>query len=162
MDFQQWRAAKSLVISPKFQRRGVWSNAARSYLIDTMLLGLPVPPIYFRVVQSDDKKKTVREVVDGQQRVSAVLDYLDGKYPLSKNIESDCVGKYYADLEEEQQDAISQYSFVSEVFYGVEDKDILSIFARLNMYSVKLNAQELRNGKYFGVFKKSAYKLGLS
>jgi len=159
VDFRQWSNAGSLVISPKFQRRGVWSRAARSYLIDTLLMGLPVPPLYMRVVQSPDGLSTVREIVDGQQRLSAVLDYIDGKYSLAKNIESPCVGKRFADLTDEEKSKISQYPFICEVFYGVEDSEILGIFARLNMHSVKLNAQELRNGKYFGPFKRLAYGL---
>jgi len=161
IDFQDWQAAGSLVISPKFQRRGVWSRAAKSYLIDTLLLGLPVPPIYLRVTQSKEKKKIIREVVDGQQRVSTVLEYIQDSFPLYKNIESDCVGKYFSELTAQQQDAIQEYSFVSELFYGVEDRDILRIFARLNTHSVKLNAQELRNGQFFGAFKQSAYALAL-
>jgi uncharacterized protein with ParB-like and HNH nuclease domain len=161
LDFQQWQEAGTLVISPKFQRRGVWSRAAQSFLIDTLLLGLPVPPIYLRVVQNPDKKSVIREVVDGQQRVHAVLSYMNDKYGLSRNIESSCVGKRYSELEEDQKDAISQYSFICEVLYGVEDKDILQIFARLNTNSVRANAQELRNGKYFGEFKQSCYGLAV-
>lgn len=161
IDFIQWRDSGSLVISPKFQRRGVWSRAARSYLIDTLLLGLPVPPIYLRVTQDTGKTKVIREVVDGQQRVSAVLDFIDGQYSLAKNIESPCAGKKFSSLSQEFQDAISQYAFICEVFYGIEDEDILRIFSRLNTHSVPLNAQELRNGKYFGEFKKSAYGLAL-
>ena len=159
IDFLQWNAAGVLVISPKFQRRGVWSRPARSFLIDTLLLGLPVPPLYLRVTQSPGGKGLVREVVDGQQRISAVLDYIENKYSLSRNIESPCAGKRFDDLDESQQDSIRTYSFICEVFYGAEDADILRIFARLNMHSVKLNAQELRNGKYFGHFKRAAYGL---
>lgn len=158
-DFQQWMESDNLVISPKFQRRGVWNRSARSYLIDTILLDLPVPPIYLRVTQSEDKKKTIREVIDGQQRISAVLDYVSDKFPLYKNIDSDCVGKYFSDLEKSDQSQILGYSFICEVFKGVQDADILKIFARLNTHSVKLNSQELRNGRFFGEFKQTAYAL---
>ena len=161
LDFQQWQEAGTLVISPKFQRRGVWSRAAQSFLIDTLLLGLPVPPIYLRVVQDTNKKAVIREVVDGQQRVNAVLSYMNDRYGLSRNIESSCIGKRYSELDEEQRDAISQYSFICEVLYGVEDRDILQIFARLNTNAVRANAQELRNGKYFGEFKQSCYNLAV-
>ncbi|NTG61647.1 DUF262 domain-containing protein [Agrobacterium rhizogenes] len=158
LDFMQWKAAGSLVISPKFQRRGVWGRPAQSFLIDTLLLSLPVPPIYLRVAQ-DPKKGLVREVVDGQQRLSAVLSFVNDEFALSKNIESPSVGKRFSQLSVEQQDAIRQYSFICEVFYGVDDSDILKIFARLNTHSVKLNAQELRNGKFFGQFKRTCFDL---
>lgn len=100
-------------------------------------------------------------MIDGQQRISAVLDFISDKYSLSKNIESDCAGKKFSQLTDNQQDQIRHYSFICEVFYGTEDHEILQIFARLNTHSVKLNAQELRNGKYFGPFKQSAYSLAL-
>ncbi|UTP40076.1 DUF262 domain-containing protein [Phenylobacterium sp. LH3H17] len=161
IDFVQWHEAGTLVISPKFQRRGVWNRAARSYLIDTLLLGLPVPPIYIRVTQDVKRRSVIREIVDGQQRVSAILDYMNDKFTLGKNIESPCAGKRFKNLTEQEQDRISQYSFVCEVFYGVEDDDILRVFSRLNTYSVRLNDQELRNGQYFGDFKQSVYKLAL-
>lgn len=153
IDFIGWEKTGILVISPKFQRRGVWGRPAQSFLIDTLLLALPVPPIYLRVAQ-DPKKGMIREVIDGQQRLSAVLSYVNDRFALSKNIESPAVGKRFSDLTKDQQDAILQYSFICEVFYGVDDGDILKIFARLNTHSVALNAQELRNGKYFGVFKR--------
>jgi hypothetical protein len=158
IDFMQWKAAGMLVISPKFQRRGVWGRPAQSYLIDTLLLSLPVPPLYLRVAQ-DPKKGMVREVVDGQQRLSAVLSYVSDQFALSKNIESPAVGKRFSQLTPEQQAAIQQYSFICEVFYGVDDGDILKIFSRLNTHSVKLNAQELRNGRFFGEFKRVCFFL---
>jgi hypothetical protein len=161
LDFQHWHEAGTLVISPKFQRRGVWSRAAQSFLIDTLLLGLPVPPIYLRVVQDASKKSMIREVIDGQQRVNAVLSYMNDRYALSKNIDSPCVGKRYSELTENEKDAIAQYSFICEVLYGVEDKNILQIFARLNTNSIRANAQELRNGKYFGEFKQCCYSLAV-
>ena len=159
LDFITWRASDSLVIAPKFQRRGVWTTAARSFLIDTLLQGLPVPPIFIRVVQSEDNKRIIREVIDGQQRMSAILDFMDGKYRLSKNLDSDYAGRNFSELNLEQRNAIAQYGFVCEVFHGISDAETLEIFARLNTYSVRLNAQELRNGKYFGYFKQLSYRL---
>jgi hypothetical protein len=159
LDFMQWHEAGSLTISPKFQRRSVWSRAAQSFLIDTLLLGLPVPPIYLRIVQDSSRRGVVREVIDGQQRISAIISYMQDKYALSKNIESPCVGRRFSELTDPQKDAIAQFSFVCEVFYGVEDPTVLKIFARLNTHSVRLNNQELRNGKYFGAFKQTVYNL---
>lgn len=159
-DFHQWHAAGNLVLSPKFQRRGVWTNPARSNLIETILLGLPVPPIYLRVTQSEGLDRTIREVIDGQQRLSSVIDYLNDKYALSKSIDHKAKGKKYSKLSEEDRLAVAQFAFTCEVFYGVSDDFVLRIFSRLNTHSVKLNGQELRNGKYFGYFKRCAYRLG--
>ena len=159
IDFLDWKASGSLELTPKFQRRSVWSAPARSYLIDTLLLGMPVPPIYIRVVQNPARDKVIREVVDGQQRISAILDYLADEYALSKNIESPVSGKRFSKLGREDQDKILQYSFICEIFHGIDDAEVLSIFARLNTHSVKLNAQELRNGRWFGHFKQLSYRL---
>jgi len=159
LDFATWRESRALDITPKFQRRAVWSTAARSFLIDTILRGMPVPPIYLRVSQSEDKKRTVREVIDGQQRISALLDFLEGSYALSTGLDSAWSGRRFSELTSSEQDAIRQYSFICETFHGISDAEVLEIFARLNTYAVKLNAQELRNGKYFGFFKRSAYAL---
>lgn len=159
LDFLEWDDTKTLVLTPKFQRRGVWTDAARSSLIDTLLRGMPVPPIYLRVRQSDDKKRIVREVIDGQQRVASVLKLLKNELKLSKALSADYAGKRFSELKEGDQDQIRQFAFNCEVFQGIADKDILEIFARLNTYSIPLNRQELRNGKYFGFFKQAAYRL---
>ena len=165
VDFLGWRDSETLEISPRFQRREVWSRAAQSYLIDTLIIGFPVPPIYMRIVNKageDGTSKFIREVVDGQQRITALLDFIGGAYPLSRNIESEYVGHYFEDLPQSLQDSVRYYPFITEVFYGLTDEDVLSIFARLNTNAVRLNAQELRNGKYFGHFKRTCYGLALS
>jgi hypothetical protein len=159
LDFLSWREAKSLSLAPEFQRRSVWGRHAKAYLIDTLLRGLPVPPIYLRVRQSADKSRLIREVIDGQQRISAVLDFIDGKYSLLPSFDATWAGRQFDELSEDEKDAIRTYSFVCEVFHGISDAEVLEIFARLNTYSVQLNAQELRNGRYFGFFKQTAYEL---
>jgi Protein of unknown function DUF262 len=159
IDFLNWRESGMLEIAPEFQRRNVWTTAARSYLIDTIIQGLPIPPIYLRVTQSSDRRRIVRQVVDGQQRISAVLDYLDDSYAISRVIQSDYSGKFFSELPDSVKDSITNYGFICEVMSGVSDAEILEIFARLNTYSIPLSSQELRNGNYFGYFKQSAYSL---
>ena len=159
MDFQDWRARGILAVQPKFQRREVWTTPKKSYLIDTLLKQMPVPPIFLRIVQTEDKKKIVREIIDGQQRISAVLDFIDGKFALAKSQAVEHGASHYEKLTSDKQNSIRQFSFVCEVFQGISDAEVLEIFARVNTYSVPLNRQELLNGKYFGFFKQSAYKL---
>ena len=158
-DFLQWREGKALVLTPKFQRRDVWKPAARSYFIDTLLRGMPIPPIYIRIVQSANSSSIVREVVDGQQRISSMLDFIDGKFRLSKSLAESWAGRTFETLSTAEKNRIRTYSFSTEIFSGLSDLQVLEIFARLNTYSVPLNAQELRNGRYFGLFKQSAYSL---
>lgn len=159
LDFRQWHEAGTLVLTPKFQRRNVWTIPQRSYLIDTVLRGLPVPPIYLRIRQSDDRKKTIREVIDGQQRITSILEFIEGRYKLSRTLDADYAGRYFSQLDRSVQDALVGYAFICESFGGIGDAEILEIFARLNTYSVALNGQELRNGKFFGLFKQTVYAL---
>lgn len=162
LDFFNWHESGSLSLTPKFQRRSVWKRPARSYLIDSLLLGMPVPPIYLRVVQNTERTKMIREVIDGQQRISAILDFMRNKYSLSTNIVSPATGQTFSDLSDEQKDTVAQYPLQCVIFYGIADQDVLKIFARLNTNAVGLNAQELRNGKYFGPFKQSVYSLAIT
>src|ERR1700747_1619607 len=88
LDFSGWRDSGALVIVPKFQRRGVWTTPAKSYFIDTLLRGMPVPPIYLRMMSGPMPNRPIHEVVDGQQRISSVLDFIDGKFRLSKTLQA--------------------------------------------------------------------------
>lgn len=159
LDFLQFRETGSLDIAPDFQRRSVWGTPARSFFIDSLIRGFPVPPIYLRVIQSDDNTRTVRQVVDGQQRLTSLLRYVDGEFALARTLSADWAGKEFSELTAPQRDAVRGFGFICEVFQGISDREVLEIFARLNTYSVQLNAQELRNGTYFGHFKQTAYEL---
>ena len=62
-DFLLWQDNEMLEITPKFQRRKVWRTPAKSLLIDTMLRGMTIPPLYIRMAQNAETKKMVREVI---------------------------------------------------------------------------------------------------
>jgi uncharacterized protein with ParB-like and HNH nuclease domain len=80
-DFREWYEASVLVLAPKFQRRSVWPDKARSYLIDTVLRDLPMPKLFMRQ-EIDDSGRTIREIVDGQQRIRTVLAYIENGFPV--------------------------------------------------------------------------------
>lgn len=159
-DLLTFREAGSLDITPKFQRRSVWNLSKRSYFVDSLLQQMPVPSIYLREIQSDDYTKTVRQVIDGQQRIRAVLEYIDGDYSLSRGLSEQWAGKPFKKLSVDERDRIRNYHFPAEVFVGISDPEVLNIFARMNTFSVQLNRQELLNGSYFGRFKQTCYSLG--
>lgn len=124
---------------------------------------MTVPPIYLRVSKDVKKNKDIREVVDGQQRISSVLDYMKGVFRLSPSLgKATWAGKKFEKLPADQQDIIKGFTFSCEIFRGISDQQVLEVFCRLNMNGVPLNAQELRNGRFFGLFKQSSYKLALS
>ncbi len=132
-DFILWQQNGMFEISPKFQRRSVWRTPARSYFIDTLLRGMTVPPLYFRMTQNQAKTKAVREVVDGQQRVRSVLEFIADVYRLSKTLKGPWAGKRFSQLLEDQQRQIKSFSFPTEIFKGISDKQVLEVFCRLNM-----------------------------
>jgi hypothetical protein len=120
-DFLLWRANNMFEITPKFQRRPVWRTPARSYFIDTLLRGMTVPPLYFRMTQNKTKTKAIREVVDGQQRVRSVLEFIEDTYRLSKTLKGPWSGKRFTQLPEDQQQQIKSFSFTAEIFKGISD-----------------------------------------
>lgn len=152
-DFDDWRQAGTLELTPKFQRREVWKTPARSYFIDSILRGIPIPPILIRLGQSQDNRKVVREIIDGQQRLRAVLDFIDNKYALAKSVGGPNSRKRFSQLAGDDRTAILQYGFRCDVFKTLSDVEVPDVFARVNTYSVGLDNQELRNGKFFGQFK---------
>lgn len=151
-DFIEWRKQKRLNLNPEFQRGSVWSPAARTFLIDTILRQLPVPKIYLRTNIDVTTKKTVREVVDGQQRMRAILDFAEDGFPLSKRA-GEFYGLKYSTLSEEQQERFLAYAIAVDQLVNASDTDVLEVFARLNSYTVTLNAPEKRHAKFQGDFK---------
>jgi len=152
-DFLSWYEQGGLILSPKFQRNSVWNTQAKSYLIDTILRGLPIPPIFMKEYIDRESKKTIREVIDGQQRLTAIINYYENIYKILPSH-----NKEYANLTYEQLDDDTQIDFlgfnIPIVLVKTEDDSIVyDMFARLNTNNVVLNKQELRNSKYWGEFK---------
>jgi hypothetical protein len=159
-DFFSWYKRDELILQPKFQRRPVWSEKARSYLIDTIIRQLPVPKLYMRQRIDLVGRRTVREIVDGQQRLRAVFDFLDGKFPILKTHNHDYGGLYFHQFSDDVKNTFLSYRFSVDLLEGASDTEILDIFSRLNSYTITLNSQEKLNAKYFGQFKQCIYKLG--
>jgi hypothetical protein len=159
-DFSKWNSQSELVLAPKFQRRDIWSPKARSYLIDTIIRGFPIPIIFIRQKMNIQQRSEIREVVDGQQRIRAVLDFLTDKFTVSKSHNKELADRVFSDLDEVTQTAILEYEFSVVVLPGASDADVLEVFSRLNTYQERLNRQELLNAKYAGAFKITVFELG--
>ena len=171
-DFLSWQRAKTLVLSPSFQRRPVWKPGAKSYLVDTVVRGLPIPIIFLRDQKSDiSSTEPRREVVDGQQRLRTLIAYIDQSLLPDFETKRDLftvlrvhnpglAGKSFNDLPIEAKQQILDYQFSVHVLpLGIDDREVLQIFARMNSTGVKLNSQELRNANWNGEFKTSMYEL---
>jgi hypothetical protein len=157
-DFIRWRDEETLVLSPKFQRRIIWPKKAKAFLVDTVIRGMPVPKLYMRQHIDLRSSKTIHEVVDGQQRLTALIEFRDDLLRLSQ--ETEYPGAKFSQLPKDAQKAFLTYELTVDLLVDAADADVLDIFARINSHSFPLNAQEKRNGRYFGSFKSTAYSLG--
>ncbi len=157
-DFLEWQRNGLLELNPDFQRRAVWSEKAKSYLIDTVIRGKPIPKIL--ISQRLEGSRTVRIVVDGQQRLRAIMEFMNGDFAISRAHNKELAGKRYNSLSPDQQDEFLKYELGVDLLFSLSYEDLLDIFARINSYTVTLNKQELLNARYLGFFKHSAFRLG--
>lgn len=159
-DFQEWDERDALILQPKFQRRLVWLEKPKSYLLDSIARGFPVPPIYIREILDAERRKTVREVVDGQQRLQTVLDFMDDRIVIMPSHNSDIGGKKFSQLSPAIRESFLNYPFSVVILVGADDADVFRTFERLNSYTLPLKSQEKLNAKYFGIFKQFVFRLG--
>lgn len=148
--FNQRLNNAELVLKPLFQRNPVWTSTQKSYLIDSILRGYPVPEIYIQTIE-DEEGNDQHIVVDGQQRIRACLEFMAGSFALSES-GADWDGSYFEDLTKDQKSALRQYRFAVRVLPELDDALIREIFGRLNRNNMALNKQELRNATYWGEF----------
>jgi hypothetical protein len=159
-DFIEWDAGKQLELNPKFQRRPVWTDKAKSFLIDTILRGKPIPKVFIRQKINVTTKTSVREVVDGQQRLRTILSFIKDGFVVSKRQNPEYGGLLFSQLPEEIQAQVLSYEVSVDLLINLPDSEILDIFCRLNSYAVVLNEQEKINADHFGPFKALADKIG--
>jgi len=158
-DFLEWHNNNQLELSPDYQRRSVWSQSAKSYLIDTIIRGKPVPKIL--ITQTLRGSRQTRTVVDGQQRLRSILEFVNGDFKISRAHNKEFAGNTFEMLPEDIRNDFLQYELGVDVLFNISFEDILDIFARINTYTVTLNTQEKRNAKYIGYFKQYVYDYGL-
>jgi hypothetical protein len=158
-DYCEDMTHKAIVVNPDYQRSNrIWPAAARSYLLDTILHGYPVPKISLYQRTDVATRKTYKEIVDGQQRSRAIHDFYSDNLRLSGK--GEYIGSIYSTLDEDLQHAFLDYRLSIDLFVGVTDQEIREVFRRTNSYNVPLNDAEKRHATYQGAFK--WYALGLS
>lgn len=141
-----------LLIKAPFQRNPVWSERQKSALIDTILLEYPIPELYMQELTeaSGDQKHIV---VDGQQRIRAVLSFLAGDLELDEE-SPHWSGLSFDDLSPDDRKKIFEYNFIVRLLPEMPDEELRAIFQRINRNTVTLNPQELRHATYWGPFIK--------
>lgn len=135
-----------LIVRPTFQHNQVWDAARKGKFIESILLNIPIPSLFF----ADDEDKKV--VVDGQQRLLALKEYLDNAYQLrGLEVLAALNGKRFDQLTDRQQRIINNRTLRCLVISAKSDSEIrFQVFERLNQGGVPLNAQEVRHCVYRG------------
>lgn len=146
----------TLELRPPFQRRPVWTLRQKSALIESMLMGLPVPQIYMQQKTSPDGT-TRWLVVDGQQRINAMLEFLGetdqpGFQLVDLEASSSWLDQTFDSLTDQEKEAFYGYRISVRMLDNASDEEVKDMFMRLNKYLTPLNRQELRNATYSGPF----------
>ena len=138
---------KRIELSPSYQRGNVWNSKQRSELIESILMGIPLPIMYFFQNTSG-----IKQVVDGKQRLTALFDFIDNKFSLSElNIMGELKGKKFKDLTGLQQGKLEDYKVsINVIKPPTPDRIKFDIFDRVNRGGTRLNNQEMRNAIYQG------------
>ena len=133
-------------LAPDFQRNFIWDETRQSRLIESLLLGLPLPSIYLS--QYGDGRLTI---VDGLQRIMTIRRFLNDKLRLS-NLEyiKDCNGKNYTQLKEHYSPLRMRRFRQTQIMcfvidYRSPNRLKFDLFRRLNTGGKPLNNQEIRN-----------------
>lgn len=149
-------------LKPQFQRRITWNNKKRSKLIESFIINIPIPPVFIYERDFDSY-----EVMDGLQRISAIISFYNDEFELEGLDEwSELNGKKYSSLPQKIKEGIDrrQLSTITLLKESAKDQSKAEkmkkmVFERLNTGGVKLEAQEIRNALYDGSFNQLCIKL---
>ncbi|HIK74718.1 MAG TPA: DUF262 domain-containing protein [Alcanivorax sp.] len=148
--------AQEIELSPWYQRRSVWSDSQKSYLINTLFEKKPIPAIYVRHSLNLEKSKSIKEIVDGQQRVRTIVSYCQDEFSAKHP-------QYKPRVKFSQLNTSQQHDFLLTgipvgYLLGASDADVIDIFGRINSVSKSLNSQEKRNALFSGEMKQFCLK----
>jgi len=140
----------TLKLQPEFQRKFVWNSAHKELFIETILMGLPFPEIYIAQSGIDIEKIETQEViVDGQQRLSTIVQYIDELE--DSEIFGRKVKKFKNLLKDEQTDFVN-YNVVIRDLGDISSDQIKEVFKRINQTKYSLEQIEIQNAVYDGEF----------
>ena len=154
--------SEKYIRNPEYQRRKRWNNTRKSRLIESFIMNVPIPPIFLYEIDY-----SIYEVMDGQQRLTAIYDFYKGKFEL-EGLEywQELNGRNYQNLPEQVQKGIdrrylSSIILLQETAKSKEEAEYLKqiVFERLNSGGEKLTAQETRNALHNGKFNRLCIKL---
>jgi Protein of unknown function DUF262 len=154
--------SQKYILNPEYQRRKRWDNTRKSRLIESLIMNVPIPPIFLYEVDY-----SIYEVMDGLQRLTAIYDFYKGKFDL-EGLEywQELNGRNYKNLPQQIKRGIdrrylSSIVLLQETAKSTEEADFLKqiVFERLNSGGEKLTPQETRNALRNGKFNQLCIKL---
>lgn len=156
----QWDHGQLII--PKFQRKYVWDQKRASKLIESFLLGLPVPGIFLY----KERDSAEHLVIDGNQRINTIVSFFKGVFREKKfklqGVLPEWEGKSFEDLNDQDKFKLSTSVMRATIIQQINPHDrssIYYIFERLNTGGVNLNAMEVRMCVSEGSFTKTLQNL---
>lgn len=143
-----WAYGGKLCVRPSYQREYVYDEKRRNKVMDTIRKGMPINTIWFAKVGED-----TYEVMDGQQRIISILNYLNGSYSKYDNL-LDMI-YFFQNLPKEEQEKVLDYEIEVKIFEGSSNEK-LEWFKTINIGGLVLEDQELRNAAYTGPWLEDA------
>lgn len=142
---EQW--ADGTLKLPEIQRQYVWDDVRASRLIESLLLNIPIPVVYF-----SETEEVNYLVIDGHQRIQSIARYVNNDFPLSGlKVLSEFSGLRFQHLPEREQRQIKTRVIRAIILGSDSDPSMMfDVFERLNTGSIALNAQEIRNSTHQG------------
>ena len=143
----------TLIIDNTYQRRSVWSEKDKIRLIETILLNLIIPELFFWPAETDPETgESIIHIVDGQQRIKAITSFISNEFKLKKQylMEDETKESYgnmfFKNLPAETRQAFWNYKLmIIEIDRKATRENIVNMFRRLNLTDYNLNDQEKRN-----------------
>ena len=144
--YEKWQSDQLLI--PDYQRNYIWTQTQASRLIESFLLGLPVPQVFLYRDRSDPKLT----VIDGQHRLGTIARFYNGEFRL-RGVNSRWAGRSYENLIENDRLMLDESILRAIIIRQIRPDDnsiIYHIFERLNTGGVRLNEMEIRRALYQG------------
>lgn len=143
---------RELIVNQDYQRgSGLWPDGPSSYFIDTILEGYPFPKIYMYEFLDRTTRGIRKEIVDGQQRIKAIVRFYGDEFPLTGDTQYK--GRKFSTLDEDAQERFLSYTVSVDVIRNASRAQILQMFRRMNAYTLPLNEAEKRHSSFEGQFK---------
>ncbi|KJF97406.1 DUF262 domain-containing protein [Photobacterium leiognathi] len=146
-EFLRQEKKGSLVLAPDFQRNDVWNAQRQSELIESIIMGIPIPVIY--LFENHEGK---RQIIDGKQRTTALKKFINNQFPLKHLMMlSDLNGSRFDDIPPLLQAKLEDYQLNVYIIQPPTPEYVkFNIFERVNRGGMNLNKQEMRHALYQG------------